>query len=609
MKYIKLKNDQGSLHHPVPCAVKSRASLLRLLDPLLLLILIELPAASVKVHLGEADKLGLVVELPAEPEDKEQGNADISGDEAAGAPLAVEEDSETGEQEHENEEDDTKVGKVGLEGGGVREGVARNAMVLEAVVESSIGAKNDDPRNDNADGANGIQVVEGLLGTSRAARQVGKGTEDGGHDERPDRQTCFGTLAKEARCLVLESKCVERPGRGVEVRVGSRPCNNDQYSVDDVRQDPDACVGDGQDEGRGAGIAASVEETRVVVGDDEADHEDGQDIEEKDTPEDALDGLGDVLARVLDLTDSNTNDFGTSEGEGRLDKDVPEGEEAAERAADTAGRCAGDGVGSPEKLSHRAGVLPEVEADAVTTGASTEVDDERGDDENNDGNHLDEAEPELGLSIVLDTESVNTDDKNKENRDPDGGVDGLVGIPVLNDDRRGRNLGGDGDTIRIPIGPTKGETETWVEEASGVVSETTGDGKQGADLAKGNHHRVDDNTHDHVGNEGADGTGVGQRAAKTDEETCADGTAKGNHGDMPLLEVTLYVTIARVLVHAEALEGSGIILVGGTLFDAVGGGVRALLHVRRKDGRSNAVVGGHFGMQESTQQGSRMFEC
>ncbi len=273
---------------------------------------------------------------------------------------------------------------------------------------------------------------------------------------------------------MLERKRIKGPGRCIEVRVCSRPRCNQEYGIDNAGKGLDACVFYGQDEGRSTCIAAAVEQARVVVGNNETNHEDGENVEEENTPEDTLDGLGNVLAGVLDLTDSDTDDLSSSKGKGRLDENVPEGEETAKSTADTASRLASDGVGSPEELSHRSGVFPVAEAKAVTARTSAKVDDERGNDENNDGDNLDEAEPELGLTVVLDAEEVDTDDEDKEDRDPCGRVDGGVGVPVLNQNGRGGNLGWDGNTVRVPVSPTKSETKTWVEEASGVVSEASG---------------------------------------------------------------------------------------------------------------------------------------
>lgn len=383
---------------------------------------------------------------------------------------------------------------------------------------------------------------------------------------------------------MLEGESVERPGGSIQITVGGAPSCDKQNGIDNVWEDADLCVADGQDEWRSGRIASAAEEVRIIVRHDEADHEDGEDVEEEDTPEDTLDGFGDVLAGVLDLADGDTDDLSSCEGEGGLNKNIPEGEEAPEGSADAADWLASDRIRRPEELGHRAWVLPVAETDAVTGGTATEVDDERGDDQDDNGDDLDETEPKLGLTIVLDTEEVDAEYEDEENRDPSGRIDACV--PVLDDDGGGRDFGWKSDAVRVPVRPAQGETETWVEEASGVVGESAWDCEKSADLAEGDHHGVDHDTHDHVGDKGADRASGGQRATKTDKETSADGSSQCNHGEMTLLHISLDMSIAGLVVHTEASQGFGVVIVG-SLGGGLRGGVGALLHIRRED--SDAV--------------------
>lgn len=76
-----------------------------------------------------------------------------------------------------------------------------------------------------------------------------------------------------------------------------------------------ACNGDGDNKGRRSGTRRSlggVKETGVVGGDDEPDDEHAPDVEDEDTPEGPLDSERDVLARILALSDGDTNCRGGS---------------------------------------------------------------------------------------------------------------------------------------------------------------------------------------------------------------------------------------------------------------------------------------------------------
>lgn len=82
-------------------------------------------------------------------------------------------------------------------------------------------------------------------------------------------------------------------------------------------------VGDGDDKGRGARIvAASVQQSLVGRVDQETDQEETNDVEEGDSPKDLLDGAGEGLGGVLGFSGSETNKFGTTEGESSSDKDT-----------------------------------------------------------------------------------------------------------------------------------------------------------------------------------------------------------------------------------------------------------------------------------------------
>ncbi len=143
---IAKHDSRNHLHHPVPKALKSRLGGLILLDLLGLFVLVDLPATSVEIHFGKADKLGLVPELPAEPHDEVHGDTNVGGDEGAGVPLAVEEDGEACEKKHETKEEETEVGKVGLEWRDVWQGAPGDLVKFETVVKASIRSKNREPR-------------------------------------------------------------------------------------------------------------------------------------------------------------------------------------------------------------------------------------------------------------------------------------------------------------------------------------------------------------------------------------------------------------------------------------------------------------------------------
>lgn len=98
-------------------------------------------------------------------------------------------------------------------------------------------------------------------------------------------------MAEDLGHLTLDRKGVHGTRRCVEVRVSSRPGRDKDNGVDDGRQDLDLGVVNGNDPRRGSGgTRLGVEETVVVVRDQDRDEEDTQDIEDDETEENLAQG-------------------------------------------------------------------------------------------------------------------------------------------------------------------------------------------------------------------------------------------------------------------------------------------------------------------------------
>ena len=113
----------------------------------------------------------------------------------------------------------------------------------------------------------------------------------------------------------------------------------------------------------------------MVVGDEHAEKEDGETVEDEDSVEGELDCAGDRFPRILGLTDSYTHKLGTEVGEGSGDEGGPDGEEVA--------RGAGHDV-----RPNGAGVFPVFEARSFMVGTTATNEDEREEDETADGDDL-----------------------------------------------------------------------------------------------------------------------------------------------------------------------------------------------------------------------------
>lgn len=90
------------------------------------------------------------------------------------------------------------------------------------------------------------------------------------------------------------------------------------HGVDEGAGDVGADHLEDEREGRGGGVF--VGEVGGRVGDVKADEEDGDDVEEEDTPEDVLDYAGDVLVRIGGLTGCDGDGFSAAIWWGLVDR-------------------------------------------------------------------------------------------------------------------------------------------------------------------------------------------------------------------------------------------------------------------------------------------------
>lgn len=188
-----------------------------------------------------------------------------------------------------------------------------------------------------------------------------------------------------------------QPKENEETRKGGRthPGGGEKSSVDDAGEGLYSRVLDGDDEGRRGGGVGTETELRVVGANDcekrreesaavrgggvagrghtETSDEDTEDVEEEDADVDILDGTGEGLARVLGLTGGDGDDLGSDVGEGGLDEDGEETEEATESAVDA------------HVLNHGSGVAPVLGTDVLAVGASSAVEDDTEDDKTDNG--------------------------------------------------------------------------------------------------------------------------------------------------------------------------------------------------------------------------------
>lgn len=233
---------------------------------------------------------------------------------------------------------------------------------------------------------------------------VPQGTRQRGEKQSVIRGTFVIRTCEHFWSIALLRERGERTAATVDAGYADRNHGHEDDDVHERVETPQAGVLPNQDKRRGinVGIRVSAEEAVISRVDEQADKEQAQDVEERDTPENLLDGTGQTLNRVLRLSSREAHKLGTAERKGGSNK---------------------NGAEASEAVSERARVVPQAGAPVlavVARGGPAAQDEDEGDDhEDDDGGQLEAAGPELLLGVADCAEDVDDYDEDEEYRDPD----------------------------------------------------------------------------------------------------------------------------------------------------------------------------------------------
>lgn len=379
--------------------------------------------------------------------------------------------------------------------------------------EVDVGNEDRDPGEEAEDRHQVDEVAEDGARAAADAHE-GQAAEAGGEGEGGHGHTLLVGLGEELGSEALHGLAVEGTGSDVQVGVGGGEDEDEDGRVHDVVEVLDAGHFNGDDEGRGSGGALVAgrtalgggDEDLAVVGHAHSEEEDGEDVEDDDTPEGQLDGAGNVAARVLGFANSDTDQLGSQESEDGSDHGGPDGEETAP--------AAGGNVGV-----ERARIVPVAETNGVLALDTAAGDADEENEEADDDDDFDRGQPELEFTEESDAEVVDCDDDDHENGNPDTGVDSFCWQPKLYDQGSCRQLVWRDDDVFEPVGISEGETESRVTETGGVGGETTSSGKPCCHLAEGAHDDVDEHTDERVSDEDGGRAGFLKSRASSNDQT------------------------------------------------------------------------------------------
>ena len=194
-----------------------------------------------------------------------------------------------------------------------------------------VGNKNGDPGQDTEDGDEVDKVVEDVCGGLGDVEEGDEG-DGGGESESVNGDTAAVSTSEDGEGVSFFGEAVEGSCSDVEVRVCSAEDENEDAGVKEAGEGADAGVDDGDYEGGGGGpgfLLGGKSEFGVVVGDQHADKENGDDVEDENSPEGQPDGFGNDSAGVLRFPNGDPDQFGTKVSKGCGDERTPESEEAA----------------------------------------------------------------------------------------------------------------------------------------------------------------------------------------------------------------------------------------------------------------------------------------
>lgn len=289
-----------------------------------------------------------------------------------------------------------------------------------------------------------------------------------------------------------------------------------------------------------------VEEVRVVRGNNEAEDEKTDDVEEGNAPEDLLDSLGESLSGVGRLSSSKTDQLGTTEGERGGNEDTAETLEAI------------------AECSRLAPVLCTNVAAGIGRN-SAGVDDNTKNDEANTCDDLDDGEDKFNFAVSTDTEELNGRESNEEDGNPYTNVDVGSSFPEVNGDRGGGKFEGKNGQPLDGVLPTDSETPGLVNETAGVSEqivracskiieleidlreECTVDGVQDCKFSQSLHRHEQHEACDREADDQGCRSSRRECSTSTNKETCTNGTTDGNHLHVSVLERTLELILLTSL--------------------------------------------------------------
>jgi hypothetical protein len=197
---------------------------------------------------------------------------------------------------------------------------------------------------------------------------------------------------------------LDSTGGTVGARIGYADDRNGDDSIEDGWQALDTSVSDGKHERGVLGVGARCErEEGLVRWDAKTNNKKGDDVEQRDTPENLLGGFGNGLSWVIRFGGGETDELSATESKG----------------------CYNEARTETRKSVLESTRIPPVSAANISTvvgGNTSAVDDYTENDEADDRSDFDAAEDKFDLAVAFDTADIDDGDGEEEKGNPNSHV-------------------------------------------------------------------------------------------------------------------------------------------------------------------------------------------
>lgn len=355
-----------------------------------------------------------------------------------------------------------------------------DAVTLDGprTAETNVAEHDGTPGEESGETGKGEEPCKDFVGCGGQV-DIGEGSKGQNEDNGPEWTTGFVNVRKHFGCVSGFGEGGECAGATVDAGETDTEDGDANGHVDEVVDTLDMCTVEDADEWRRSGGSTSKEKEFVVVRQEETDHEEGEDVDDGDTPKGVLDRTGHRLAWVGRLRSGESDEFGTCKGKGGGDK---------------------HGADSLESIGECTWVMPERATDVAvifsSSWASTADENDSNEDEHDHDEELETAGPKLFFCVSEGAEYVDEHDCKEEDGDPGGEWDFCRVLPVTNGDTCSGDFEWEYDGPLEDIVPTHGKAPGRVEHTNGESVKATGkrvkDGHFTNSLAGHEYHETDD---------------------------------------------------------------------------------------------------------------------